>query len=184
MKYLDIFEQKMLECIVALQAWAHREIGSGSRIGSDPFIFLCEKSKQVSRRPPLPSATLVLEMEKGVRRWVVDISEWDPPPDHFSSIVSLLPLHDRSAITRLGFSSSSPPVLYIDMDFFFLSIDFKVLYCLLAHRFHVMWGPHGCIRNRNRWSCGPLKLWDSLDMAIFAWSIHLGWQNSDEWAVG
>ncbi|KAJ8635327.1 hypothetical protein MRB53_009594 [Persea americana] len=39
-------------------------------------------------------------MENGVRRWVVDISGWDPPPDHFSSIVSLLPLHDRSAITR------------------------------------------------------------------------------------
>ncbi|XP_058107486.1 uncharacterized protein LOC131251035 isoform X2 [Magnolia sinica] len=40
------------------------------------------------------------EMEKGVRRWMVDISLWDPGPDEFSSIISLLPLHEHSSITR------------------------------------------------------------------------------------
>ncbi|XP_077241547.1 uncharacterized protein LOC143882046 [Tasmannia lanceolata] len=39
-------------------------------------------------------------MEKGVRRWLVDISGWNPSPHYFSSLLSLFPLHERSAITR------------------------------------------------------------------------------------
>lgn len=39
-------------------------------------------------------------MEEGVQRWVVDISKWDPSPQEFSSVVSLLPQGEHSAITR------------------------------------------------------------------------------------
>ncbi|XP_031282768.1 L-aminoadipate-semialdehyde dehydrogenase-phosphopantetheinyl transferase-like [Pistacia vera] len=39
-------------------------------------------------------------MEKGVVRWVVDISKWNPIPHHFSSALSLLPHHQHSSITR------------------------------------------------------------------------------------
>ncbi|XP_007037095.2 PREDICTED: L-aminoadipate-semialdehyde dehydrogenase-phosphopantetheinyl transferase [Theobroma cacao] len=39
-------------------------------------------------------------MEKGVQRWVVDISTWDPSTDDFSYALSLLPQHHHSSITR------------------------------------------------------------------------------------
>uniref|UniRef100_K7MAV8 holo-[acyl-carrier-protein] synthase n=1 Tax=Glycine max TaxID=3847 RepID=K7MAV8_SOYBN len=39
-------------------------------------------------------------MEEGVRRWVVDISKWDPHPSHFSFALSLLPSHEHSSVTR------------------------------------------------------------------------------------
>ncbi|KAF3950079.1 hypothetical protein CMV_024122 [Castanea mollissima] len=39
-------------------------------------------------------------MEKGVRRWVVDVSKWDPSPHDFCSVLSLLPQHQRSFVTR------------------------------------------------------------------------------------
>ena len=43
-------------------------------------------------------------MEKGVQRWVVDISKWDPSPHDFYSALSLLPQHQRSSVTRFCFS--------------------------------------------------------------------------------
>ncbi|XP_059434759.1 uncharacterized protein LOC132167752 isoform X1 [Corylus avellana] len=39
-------------------------------------------------------------MEKGVRRWVVDISKWDPSPQEFSSALSILPQHEHPSISR------------------------------------------------------------------------------------
>ncbi|KAG5237875.1 L-aminoadipate-semialdehyde dehydrogenase-phosphopantetheinyl transferase [Salix suchowensis] len=39
-------------------------------------------------------------MEKGVRRWLVDTSKWNPAPHDFSSALSVLPQHERSSITR------------------------------------------------------------------------------------
>ncbi|XWS09283.1 hypothetical protein CRYUN_Cryun40dG0072500 [Craigia yunnanensis] len=39
-------------------------------------------------------------MEKGVQRWVVDISKWDPSTNDFSFALSLLPQHHHSSITR------------------------------------------------------------------------------------
>ncbi|KAH7652194.1 Holo-[acyl-carrier-protein] synthase protein [Dioscorea alata] len=39
-------------------------------------------------------------MEQPVRRWLVDISGWNPSEDEFSSLVSLLPQHEHSAISR------------------------------------------------------------------------------------
>nr|GFC72690.1 L-aminoadipate-semialdehyde dehydrogenase-phosphopantetheinyl transferase-like isoform X2 [Tanacetum cinerariifolium] len=39
-------------------------------------------------------------MEKGVKRWLVNISEWDPSPHDFSTVISLLPKQDHSSITR------------------------------------------------------------------------------------
>ncbi|OVA13778.1 4'-phosphopantetheinyl transferase superfamily [Macleaya cordata] len=39
-------------------------------------------------------------MERGIQRWVVDISQWNPTQDDFSFTLSLLPLHEHSAITR------------------------------------------------------------------------------------
>uniref|UniRef100_A0A1D1ZFA5 holo-[acyl-carrier-protein] synthase n=1 Tax=Anthurium amnicola TaxID=1678845 RepID=A0A1D1ZFA5_9ARAE len=39
-------------------------------------------------------------MEGAVRRWLVDISQWDPSPEQFSFFVSLLPKYEQSAITR------------------------------------------------------------------------------------
>ncbi|KAE9621145.1 hypothetical protein Lal_00018945 [Lupinus albus] len=38
--------------------------------------------------------------EEGVRRWVVNISKWDPLPHHFSSALSFLPPHQHSSISR------------------------------------------------------------------------------------
>ncbi|KAL3520890.1 hypothetical protein ACH5RR_019039 [Cinchona calisaya] len=40
-----------------------------------------------------------MELEKGVQRWVVDISKWNPSPDYFSSVMSFLPQHEHSSIT-------------------------------------------------------------------------------------
>lgn len=45
-------------------------------------------------------------MERGVRRIMVDISRWQPSPDRFHLLLSLLPTHDRSSVTR-----SLPPSL-------------------------------------------------------------------------
>ncbi|XP_015578332.1 L-aminoadipate-semialdehyde dehydrogenase-phosphopantetheinyl transferase isoform X1 [Ricinus communis] len=39
-------------------------------------------------------------MEKGVQRWIVDISKWDPSPHEFSLALFLLPQHHHSSITR------------------------------------------------------------------------------------
>ncbi|KAI9118743.1 hypothetical protein K1719_010188 [Acacia pycnantha] len=39
-------------------------------------------------------------MEESVRRWVVDISKWDPLSPDFSFALSLLPSYDHSSITR------------------------------------------------------------------------------------
>ncbi|KAF3437751.1 hypothetical protein FNV43_RR20507 [Rhamnella rubrinervis] len=39
-------------------------------------------------------------MERGVRRWAVDISEWQPSSQDFSFALSLLPIHNRTPITR------------------------------------------------------------------------------------
>ncbi|CAJ1967798.1 unnamed protein product [Sphenostylis stenocarpa] len=39
-------------------------------------------------------------MEEGVRRWVINLSKWDPHPSDFSFALSLLPSHDHSSITR------------------------------------------------------------------------------------
>ncbi|PWA75101.1 4'-phosphopantetheinyl transferase superfamily [Artemisia annua] len=39
-------------------------------------------------------------MEKGVERWLVNISEWDPSPHDFSTAMSFLPQHQYSSITR------------------------------------------------------------------------------------
>ncbi|XP_040995027.1 L-aminoadipate-semialdehyde dehydrogenase-phosphopantetheinyl transferase-like [Juglans microcarpa x Juglans regia] len=39
-------------------------------------------------------------MERGVQRWVVDISKWEPSPHDFSSALSLLPQHEHFFITR------------------------------------------------------------------------------------
>ncbi|XP_042484614.1 L-aminoadipate-semialdehyde dehydrogenase-phosphopantetheinyl transferase-like isoform X2 [Macadamia integrifolia] len=39
-------------------------------------------------------------MEKGVRRWLVDISKWNPSRDEFSFLVSLFPPDEHSSITR------------------------------------------------------------------------------------
>ncbi|XP_045809091.1 L-aminoadipate-semialdehyde dehydrogenase-phosphopantetheinyl transferase-like [Trifolium pratense] len=39
-------------------------------------------------------------MEEGVRRWVVDISKWNPKPTQFSFALSLLPSQQHSSITR------------------------------------------------------------------------------------
>lgn len=39
-------------------------------------------------------------MEKGVKRWLVDISNWNPSALAFSQAISLLPQHSHSSITR------------------------------------------------------------------------------------
>ncbi|KAF8395621.1 hypothetical protein HHK36_019571 [Tetracentron sinense] len=39
-------------------------------------------------------------MEKGVRRWLIDISQWSPSHHEFSFVVSLLPLQEHSSIMR------------------------------------------------------------------------------------
>ncbi|XP_056682719.1 uncharacterized protein [Spinacia oleracea] len=39
-------------------------------------------------------------MEKGIQRWIVDISEWNPSPIEFWSAVSVLPKHQHSSIYR------------------------------------------------------------------------------------
>ncbi|XP_027111306.1 uncharacterized protein [Coffea arabica] len=41
-----------------------------------------------------------MELEKGVQRWIVDISKWNPSPDYFASVMSFLPQHEHSPITR------------------------------------------------------------------------------------
>jgi hypothetical protein len=49
---------------------------------------------------------VVTVMEKGVRRWVVDISKWDPSPHEFSSALSLLPQREHPSISRSANLSS------------------------------------------------------------------------------
>ncbi|KAI3917026.1 hypothetical protein MKX01_003475 [Papaver californicum] len=39
-------------------------------------------------------------MERGIKRWLVSISQWNPTRDEFSFILSVLPLHEHSSITR------------------------------------------------------------------------------------
>jgi 4'-phosphopantetheinyl transferase len=42
-------------------------------------------------------------MEEGVKRWVVDISKWNPQSTNFSLALSLLPSQQHSSITRYCF---------------------------------------------------------------------------------
>ncbi|KAK9735161.1 hypothetical protein RND81_04G187700 [Saponaria officinalis] len=39
-------------------------------------------------------------MERGVQRWIVDISRWTPSPTQLSIAISLLPSHEHSSIAR------------------------------------------------------------------------------------
>ncbi|CAL1401519.1 unnamed protein product [Linum trigynum] len=39
-------------------------------------------------------------MEKGVKRWIVDVSEWNPSPNDFSLALAALPQLEHSCITR------------------------------------------------------------------------------------
>ncbi|PIA57808.1 hypothetical protein AQUCO_00500035v1 [Aquilegia coerulea] len=41
-----------------------------------------------------------METQKGVERWLVDISQWNPSHEEFSFILSILPLHEHSSIIR------------------------------------------------------------------------------------
>ncbi|KAI3721770.1 hypothetical protein L2E82_32788 [Cichorium intybus] len=41
-----------------------------------------------------------IEMEKGVVRWLVNVSQWDPSPHEFSIAMSVLPKQEHSSITR------------------------------------------------------------------------------------
>ncbi|CAA2973702.1 L-aminoadipate-semialdehyde dehydrogenase-phosphopantetheinyl transferase-like isoform X1 [Olea europaea subsp. europaea] len=41
-----------------------------------------------------------MELENGVQRWIVDISNWNPSPHCFSFAMSFLPNHEYSSITR------------------------------------------------------------------------------------
>ncbi|KAF5175512.1 L-aminoadipate-semialdehyde dehydrogenase-phosphopantetheinyl transferase [Thalictrum thalictroides] len=41
-----------------------------------------------------------METQKGVERWLVDISQWNPSHEEFSFILSILPLDEHSSITR------------------------------------------------------------------------------------
>ncbi|KVI09616.1 L-aminoadipate-semialdehyde dehydrogenase-phosphopantetheinyl transferase-like isoform X2 [Cynara cardunculus var. scolymus] len=41
-----------------------------------------------------------IEMEKGVQRWLVNTSQWDPSPHDFSIAMSVLPQQHHSSITR------------------------------------------------------------------------------------
>lgn len=41
-----------------------------------------------------------MEIEKGVQRWLVNISEWNPSPHDFSLAMSVLPQDQHSSITR------------------------------------------------------------------------------------
>ncbi|CAK9149212.1 unnamed protein product [Ilex paraguariensis] len=41
-----------------------------------------------------------MELEMGVQRWLVDISQWNPSPHDFSFAVSILPESEHSSITR------------------------------------------------------------------------------------
>ncbi|KAG8390782.1 hypothetical protein BUALT_Bualt01G0119200 [Buddleja alternifolia] len=41
-----------------------------------------------------------MELENGVQRWVVNISEWNPSFHHFSLAMSVLPHHEHTSITR------------------------------------------------------------------------------------
>ena len=57
-----------------------------------------------------------MELEKGVQRWIVDISKWNPSPDYFASVMSFLPQHEHSPITR------SVPKIYFEVPFsYFIS---------------------------------------------------------------
>ncbi|PKA65951.1 4'-phosphopantetheinyl transferase [Apostasia shenzhenica] len=39
-------------------------------------------------------------MDQGIKRWIVDISHWNPSENQFYFIISVLPPHERSTITR------------------------------------------------------------------------------------
>lgn len=41
-----------------------------------------------------------MELEKGVQRWLVNTSQWNPSPNEFSFAMSFLPHHEHSSITR------------------------------------------------------------------------------------
>ncbi|XP_052198921.1 uncharacterized protein LOC127806015 [Diospyros lotus] len=41
-----------------------------------------------------------MEFQKGVQRWLVDISQWNPSSCEFSYAMSFLPLHEHPSITR------------------------------------------------------------------------------------
>ncbi|CAL9108272.1 unnamed protein product [Musa textilis] len=39
-------------------------------------------------------------MENGVRRWLVNVSQWNPSEAQFASVISLFPVDEQTAITR------------------------------------------------------------------------------------
>ncbi|CAH1438159.1 unnamed protein product [Lactuca virosa] len=41
-----------------------------------------------------------MEMEKGVKRWLVNISQWNPTPNEFYIAMSVLPQEQHSSVTR------------------------------------------------------------------------------------
>uniref|UniRef100_A0A803NBZ6 holo-[acyl-carrier-protein] synthase n=1 Tax=Chenopodium quinoa TaxID=63459 RepID=A0A803NBZ6_CHEQI len=58
-------------------------------------------------------------MERGVQRWIVDISEWNPSPADFCAAISVLPEHQHSFVYRgfwviPGGGSGGRAVVYCD----------------------------------------------------------------------
>lgn len=39
-------------------------------------------------------------VENGVRRWLVNVSQWNPSEAQFASVISLFPVDEQTAITR------------------------------------------------------------------------------------
>ncbi|RRT45870.1 hypothetical protein B296_00020017 [Ensete ventricosum] len=41
-----------------------------------------------------------LEMKNGVRRWLINVSQWNPSEAQFATVISLFPVDEQTAITR------------------------------------------------------------------------------------
>lgn len=63
---------------------------------------------------------LCITMERGVQRWIVDISGWDPSPQDFSFALSVLPSVEQPSVTRFSLALSFSCCL-----FFFFGIPTK-----------------------------------------------------------
>ncbi|KAJ3681036.1 hypothetical protein LUZ60_015525 [Juncus effusus] len=66
-----------------------------------PLIFGKTKTKKRVETFPVSSCKHGL-METGIKRWLVNISQWNPSSERFEFLLSVLPSHERSQIIRFA----------------------------------------------------------------------------------
>ncbi|KAG5556973.1 hypothetical protein RHGRI_007277 [Rhododendron griersonianum] len=97
-KFDELVQDKGVKILVDPKALMH-VIGTKMDFVDDKLRY------QQLRQGGSDLKVMQMELQKGVQRWVVDISQWNPSSQEFSHAMSFLPQHEHPSITGLEWDS-------------------------------------------------------------------------------